>query len=30
MFTFGDALHGALRQYVDISQIQMCSRAVRN
>ena len=30
MFAFGDALRGAPRQYVDVSQIQMCARMVRD
>ena len=30
MFTFGDALRGPPRQNVDMSQIQVCARVVRN
>ena len=30
MFTFGDALCGALREYVDKSQLHMCARMVRD
>ena len=30
MFTFGDAFCGAPGQHVDISQIQMCARMVRD
>ena len=30
MFTFGDALCSALGVYVDYSQVQMCTRVVRD